>query len=123
MHALILPLVLLAGFLSPSRGPRIRDARSFSAFQQPWCCADTDAVQKAQSLFTRTRPTEGVEAFANTMWSVLMKLRDHGTVLFTVHLLNDGRCRFSDNEEFGVPKQRQPTPEDAKTRPAPLVGR
>jgi hypothetical protein len=73
------------------------------------CCADAaipdglgDAAKAAADLMRGgPRPTSGQEAFDGTTWSVLMRLDEGGSSIFTMHLLEDETCRFSDSELTG----------------------
>ena len=66
-----------------------------------------DDVQKedhaaAISAFLRkARARTGDEAFAGTTWSVLLQMNEGGSTIFTVQLLDDFSCRFSDSELQG----------------------
>lgn len=98
-------LSLLAGLLPtphlPQRAPALRLA------WQPRCCAEeataeeATAEQEAQSFFAPSRATSGVEAFADTRWSAMMTLKESGTVLFSMYLMDDDRVKFSDTEKLG----------------------
>jgi hypothetical protein len=75
---------------------------------QPRCCAAEEATveeataeQEAQSFFAPSRATSGVEAFADTRWSAMMTLKESGTVLFSMYLMDDDRAKFSDTEKLG----------------------
>ena len=59
------------------------------------------AAEAATAAFLRKRAAEGDEAFADSMWSVLMQMSEGGSTIFTVQLLDDFSCRFSDTEEYG----------------------
>ncbi|KAL1527799.1 hypothetical protein AB1Y20_009182 [Prymnesium parvum] len=70
----------------------------------PACLAGRDAhqdAQAAQELMRSPRATQGVEAFAGTAWQVLFEMDEGGVAMFTVELMEDLRCRFSDKDEYG----------------------
>ena len=48
-----------------------------------------------------SRPMSGEEAFTGTQWSLLVKMREGGSTMFTVELFDDASCRFSDSAEKG----------------------
>jgi len=60
-----------------------------------------DVAASRRAFLAQQRPTSGIEAFANTQWSLLLKMKGGGGTMFTVELLEDMRCRFSDSEELG----------------------
>ena len=84
---------------TPQRPPALRLA------WQPRCCAEEstaeEATAEAQSFFAPSRASSGVEAFADTRWSALMTLKESGTVLFSMYLMDDDRVKFSDTEKLG----------------------
>jgi hypothetical protein len=59
------------------------------------------AVAAAKAMLQSNRPTSGVEAFSGTTWSVLMRMTEGGSSIFTVQLLEDSTCRFSDSDRLG----------------------
>ena len=59
------------------------------------------AVAAAKAMLQSSRPTSGVEAFSGTTWSVLMRMTEGGSSIFTVQLLEDSTCRFSDSDRLG----------------------
>ena len=62
----------------------------------------TSASADAASAFMRKpRVASGKDAFDDTTWSVLMRLNEGGSTIFTVQLLEDLSCRFSDSDQFG----------------------
>mgnify|MGYP006936507743 CR=1 FL=1 len=64
--------------------------------------AEDSVVDAASFLQPPTcRPRSGNEAFADTTWSVLMQMNEGGSTIFTVQLLEDFTCRFSDSELLG----------------------
>ena len=83
------------------------------------CSADPSAdepIDEARRAFlAQQRPTGGREAFVGTSWSLLLKMTGGGGTMFSVELLDDLRCRFSDNEELGasgtLPERRSRTTE------------
>jgi hypothetical protein len=64
------------------------------------CAADD--VDAAQSFMQSPRPTSGKEAFDGTTWSVLLRMNEGGSVIFTMQLLDDETCRFSDSDQYGT---------------------
>ena len=56
------------------------------------------AEAAAKVLSFGPRPTSGREAFEGTTWSVLMRVHEGGSTIFTVQLLGDDSCRFSDSD-------------------------
>ena len=70
------------------------------------CCAadeaNANAAAAASNLLQNPRPSSGKEAFDGTTWSVLLQMDAGGSTIFTMQLLEDERCRFSDNDEFGT---------------------
>ena len=69
--------------------------------QQPRCAEEARAEQAAQSFFAPSRASAGAEAFANTKWSAMMTLKESGTVLFSMYLMDDDQAKFSDTEKLG----------------------
>ena len=64
--------------------------------------AEEDNVADVASAFMETpRATSGKAAFDGTTWSVLMRMNEGGSTIFTVQLLEDDSCRFSDSELLG----------------------
>ena len=102
-------LSLLAGLLPTPHLPRSTPLRppALRLAWQPRCCAEeataeeATAEQEAQSFFAPSRATSGVEAFADTRWSAMMTLKESGTVLFSMYLMDDDRVKFSDTEKLG----------------------
>ena len=96
----MLGFALVAGFLLPP-SPRLRGV------QLPRCrlsCCAEPSQQAQQSFFKQARAASGEEAFANTKWSMMMTVnteQSRGTVLFSTHLLDDERARFSDTDKLG----------------------
>ena len=88
-------LLMPMGPVRPHGRPQRRALRRAAA---PGCCA---AEQAQAGFFRKKAAAKGVEAFSNTLWSVLMNVKDSGNVLFTVHLLDDFCCRFSDGDKYG----------------------
>lgn len=91
-------LLVPMGPVRPHDQLRIRALRRAAT---PGCCASNAAEQAQAGFFRKQKAAKGVEAFSNTLWSVLMNVKDSGNVLFTVHLLDDFRCRFSDGDKYG----------------------
>ena len=60
---------------------------------------DVDAAKTG--FFERARPRSGPEAFEGTVWSVLMQMLVGGGQMFTVEMLDAGKCRFSDTDKIG----------------------
>jgi hypothetical protein len=76
-------------------------AASGSAEEDRSASARAEDVSAAQSILQSPRATSGKEAFDGTAWSVLMKMYEGGSMIFSMQLLEDLRCRFSDSEDFG----------------------
>ena len=94
---LLTAAVWIAAFVLPSSPPLFCARRRSSC---PTCGAEP-AKQARSSFFDRPRASSGVEAFANTKWSMMMTIKDSGTVLFSTHLLDDLQTRFSDTDKLG----------------------
>jgi hypothetical protein len=62
---------------------------------------DGSIADSRREFLAQQRPTRGAEAFANTQWSLLLKMNGGGGTMFSVELRDDMRCRFSDNDETG----------------------
>jgi hypothetical protein len=62
---------------------------------------DDSAYAAASSFFEKKRPLSGPDAFADTTWSVMLQLDEGGSTIFSVQLLDDFSCRFSDSNELG----------------------
>ena len=80
--------------------PRIRRSSS------PRCRAADDDVtenvaEAAQNMLRSPRPATGFEAFAGTAWQVLFEMDEGGVALFSVELMEDYKCRFSDKDQYG----------------------
>lgn len=102
----MLQLLTASLFLLVPMGPsqphdRLQRRALRRATPVPGCCASNAAEQAQSGFFRKQKAAKGVEAFSNTLWSVLMNVKDSGNVLFTVHLLDDFRCRFSDGDKYG----------------------
>jgi hypothetical protein len=63
--------------------------------------ADEAIADSRRAFLAQQRPTSGTEAFANTQWSLLLKMKGGGGTMFSVELREDMCCRFSDNDETG----------------------
>lgn len=63
--------------------------------------ADGSIADSRRAFLAQQRPTSGTEAFANTQWSLLLKMKGGGGTMFSVELREDMCCRFSDNDETG----------------------
>ena len=59
------------------------------------------AADAASAFMQKPRASSGKEAFDGSTWSVLMKMTEGGSTIFTMQLLEDETCRFSDSEAFG----------------------
>ena len=100
-------LSLLVGLLPTPHLPRSAPQRppALRLAWQPRCCAEEataeEATAEAQSFFAPSRASSGVEAFADTRWSAMMTLKESGTVLFSMYLMDDDRVKFSDTEKLG----------------------
>lgn len=56
------------------------------------------ASDAAEALMDCPRAEAGREAFEGTTWSMLMRMNEGGSTIFTVQLLDDDTCRFSDSD-------------------------
>ena len=59
------------------------------------------ASNAAEALRSCPRAEAGREAFEGTTWSTLMQMNEGGSTIFTMQLLDDDSCRFSDTDELG----------------------
>ena len=59
------------------------------------------ASDAANALMDCPRAEAGREAFEGTTWSVLMRMNEGGGTIFTVQLLPDDTCAFSDSDRPG----------------------
>ena len=74
------------------------------------CAADTGednpstsgGADAASAFMKKPRVGSGKDAFDDTTWSVLMRLNEGGSTIFTMQLLEDDSCRFSDSDQFGT---------------------
>jgi hypothetical protein len=63
---------------------------------------DVDAASDAaEALRSCPRAEAGREAFEGTTWSTLMQMDEGGSTIFTMQLLEDDSCRFSDTDALG----------------------
>ena len=95
----------------------LRAAPSVALRTQPWrsvsprCQAADDAepsaanVEAAQNMLRSPRPSQGFEAFSGTAWQVLLEVDEGGVTMYTVELMEDARCRFSDKDEYGAQRR------------------
>lgn len=64
--------------------------------------SEAAASEAAQNILKMPRPTTGEEAFRGTVWQVLFEMDEGGSALFTVEMMSDYKCRFSDKDENGA---------------------
>lgn len=77
---------------------------------RPRCCAsaETNVASAAARLLQKPQAASGFDAFAGTAWQVLMQMEVGGTAMFSVELLEDTRCRFSDTDMYGADRTAAP---------------
>jgi hypothetical protein len=63
--------------------------------------SDDSNVDAASAFLSSPRPATGKEAFDGSTWSVLLRLAEGGSTIFTMQLLEDETCRFSDSDQLG----------------------
>mmetsp|Transcript_35619 Transcript_35619/g.74812 ORF Transcript_35619/g.74812 Transcript_35619/m.74812 type:complete len:222 (-) Transcript_35619:190-855(-) len=94
------PLHLVNAVLRPLRATRFPCRRADARLGPAG--PESKAVQAAQAgFFKPVKPTTGPGAFADTTWSVYLKASEGGGVMFTVELLDNQACRFSDKDDLG----------------------
>ena len=100
---LVLGGVMAAGAWrgAPAIGSRARNCAPIACAHAGRSGGADDSVAAASVLLQSQRATSGSEAFAGTTWSVLMQMTEGGSSIFTVQLLEDYTCRFSDTEQHG----------------------
>ena len=91
-------IVVLALYVREAAPWRVRLLTHSARVLPPPRCS---AADEASAFYSYQRPTGGPDAFADSTWSVLMQLNEGGSTIFTMQLLEDTSCRFSDTEEVG----------------------
>ena len=109
MRLLILSSVLTGAAASwcvgamPARcrqSPQLRSTAWLAATREE---EEDEDVAAARSFLNNPglRPTSGREAFEGTTWSVLMRMDEGGSTIFTLQLGEGDVCRFSDTDRNG----------------------
>ena len=102
MVALVLVRTVLFSLLQSHRTV-LREApiRSRSSIRQ-LRASEADDASAAARLLQKPTAASGFDAFAGTAWQILMQMDVGGTAMFSVELLEDTRCRFSDTDLYGA---------------------
>lgn len=102
-----LSVLTVFAFLPGCNLLQVGSTRALRAWKRSRCAvvsAGSDSannVDAANAFLQSPRPASGKEAFDGSTWSVLLRMNEGGSTIFTMQLLEDETCRFSDSELFG----------------------